>query len=644
MVAGVLDAAPRPIAVRGGPGIGKTALTVTALRDPRVAARFGERRWFVECDGVTAVESLHGQIALSVGAPLGADLWRTTRILLGHGPALLVLDNFETPWRADHQQAEALLSELSEISGLALVVSVRGSERPLGVRWREFAEVQSLEHAAAREAFLAIAGSERSLDPALDDVLRTLDGVPLALTLMAAAAQSYPTLERLLGDWRVRRTDVLKRGSHRTLNLDVSISLSLSNPKMSDAACELVSALGILPGGIADVDLDALWPTIGNGAASVLKAVGLAQYRDGRLQMLAPIRESIRGQRVPDDQLRTRVERYYLTLCRRGRELGQGGGGMAVQRLEPEIVNLETIVREACRPEPPDVLAQAAEGLAILMRFRGIGSPETIESVARTFGDLERTRDQGEIIRRLGDIALARSAYQQARKRYEEASSMCRRVGDVAGEASCIQSLGTIALELSEMEQATARYEEALLMCRAIGDLLGEANCIRRLGDVALHLSDDEQAGSRCEEALAMYRAVGNVLGEANCIQDLGTLAMRREEYEEARARFEAALPMYRISGDVLGEANCILRLGDIALAQFDRTQARSKFEIALLLFERISHPYSIASTLRRLARLLPEGAEKAAHVARARAACEAIDREDRVAAIDREFGRPESG
>ena len=119
---------------------------------------------------------------------------------------------------------------------------------------------------------------------------------------------------------------------------------------------------------------------------------------------------------------------------------------------------------------------------------------------------------------------------------------------------------------------------------------------------------------------------------------------MRREEYEEARSRYEEAMPMYRRSGNALGEANCILGLGDIAFAQSDVAQASSQFEVALRLFGRISEPYSIASTLRRLARLLPEGADKAAHVARARAAFEAIDRGDLVAEVDREFGRPESG
>ena len=76
----------------------------------------------------------------------------------------------------------------------------------------------------------------------------------------------------------------------------------------------------------------------------------------------------------------------------------------------------------------------------------------------------------------------------------------------------------TVDLDRSDHDRARVRYEEALPLYRLVGDVLGEATCIERLGDIALRRSDHDTARGRYEEALPLYRSVGDVLGEANCI------------------------------------------------------------------------------------------------------------------------------
>jgi hypothetical protein len=94
-----LPARPEPMAVLGAPGIGKSTICLAALDDGQVAGRFGDRRWFVRCDGATSAAALLSGLAAELGvtgdgpggvmdgvcAALGAEL------------GVIVLDNFETP-------------------------------------------------------------------------------------------------------------------------------------------------------------------------------------------------------------------------------------------------------------------------------------------------------------------------------------------------------------------------------------------------------------------------------------------------------------------------------------------------------------------------------------------------------------------
>lgn len=74
IVANLLADPPLPIPILGGPGIGKTAVSLVAFHDPRVAAKFGTRRHFVRCDPATTAEALIGEIARTIGLELGPNL------------------------------------------------------------------------------------------------------------------------------------------------------------------------------------------------------------------------------------------------------------------------------------------------------------------------------------------------------------------------------------------------------------------------------------------------------------------------------------------------------------------------------------------------------------------------------------------
>src|SRR4029079_12828700 len=110
------------------------------------------------------------------------------------------------------------------LPGLALIASLRGASRPVGVPWRQPIQPPSLPLPDSRKVFLAIAGEGFAADPTLDNLLLALDGVPLAITLMAGAAEGQPDLDGTWKRWQSERTEMLQRAgaAHRLLNIEAS--------------------------------------------------------------------------------------------------------------------------------------------------------------------------------------------------------------------------------------------------------------------------------------------------------------------------------------------------------------------------------------------------------------------------------------
>jgi len=165
IIEGFREEARRPILILGSPGIGKSTLALAALHDARAISRFGERRCFVRCDGAQPRRELAAEIARHLGlAPGPAEAEPAVFHFLGAGPTALVLDNAETPWWGEPGPVEDLLMLLAGIPTVALVVTLRGGERPGRVQWRPPTELRPLALAAAREAFLNVAGAQFSGD------------------------------------------------------------------------------------------------------------------------------------------------------------------------------------------------------------------------------------------------------------------------------------------------------------------------------------------------------------------------------------------------------------------------------------------------------------------------------------------------
>ncbi|KAJ7090083.1 hypothetical protein C8R44DRAFT_591272, partial [Mycena epipterygia] len=273
------------IAILGAGGMGKTSLARAALHHPDVAAKY-EHRFFVACDSTTTSIELAALIGTHLGLKPGTNLMRPVVQYFSQAvSALLILDNLETTWESIESRVgvEEFLSLLTEVPHLALIITMRGAERPAKVRWSHpFLEpLKPLSDDAARKTFIEIADDCHD-SREIDKLLHLTNNMPLAV----------------LTRWETEKTSLLSAGLDRWSSLDVSIIASLSSPRMTSCpgAKDLLSLLSVLPDGLSEVELLTCNLPIQNLRAcrAMLLCTSLAYYdHKQRLKSLVPIREHV---------------------------------------------------------------------------------------------------------------------------------------------------------------------------------------------------------------------------------------------------------------------------------------------------------------------------------------------------------------
>ncbi|KAJ7342728.1 P-loop containing nucleoside triphosphate hydrolase protein, partial [Mycena albidolilacea] len=297
------------IAILGGGGMGKSSLAKALVHHPTITAKYEQNRFFVACNSATTGLELVALIGAHLGLKPEKDL---TQPVLNHfssnPPSLLILDELETLWEptVSRSAIEELLSLLTGVNHLTLMITMRGAERPAKVQWTRpfFPPLKPLDQDAARLTFIDIADDGHTLEE-VDRILSLTDNMPLAINLLAHLADSEGC-SNVLSRWEKEKTSLISDGFDKRSNLDLSISLSLSSPriKLLPQSQELLSLLSILPDGLLDVDLIQSKLPLENilGCKTALKSTALAYSDENkRLKVLMPVREYMQQHWPPGD-------------------------------------------------------------------------------------------------------------------------------------------------------------------------------------------------------------------------------------------------------------------------------------------------------------------------------------------------------
>jgi hypothetical protein len=180
--------------------------------------------------------------------------------------------------------------------------------------------------------------------------------MPLAVDLVAHLVD-YEGLSNVLTRWTTGKTSLLSVGRDRQSNLDMSIGVSLSSPRITLGARELLSLLSILPDGLSDDELIQSNLPVQNilRCKATLLGTSLA-YEDDRkrLRSLVPIREHIQ-QYCPPSQILIQCIRSYFHLIL---DLYQKYNGAQLATIVNQITlnlgNLHELLRLGLHPGCPD--------------------------------------------------------------------------------------------------------------------------------------------------------------------------------------------------------------------------------------------------------------------------------------------------
>ncbi|KAJ7703829.1 P-loop containing nucleoside triphosphate hydrolase protein [Mycena metata] len=352
------------IAILGAGGMGKTSLARAVLHHEQIITKYRGNRFFIACDTASSKVELAGLIGAHLGMKPGKDLTQAVlRHLSDTPPSLLILDNLETLWEPveSRKDIEEFLSLLADITSLALLVTMRGAERPAKVQWtRPFLmPLQPLTQDAARKMFIDIADDEHSMEE-VDQILYLTDNMPLAISLLAHLVD-IEDCGTILARWETEKTSLISEGHDRRSNLELSISLSLSSPRISSMphSQDLLALLSILPDGLSDVELKQSKFPIQDilGCKTALLRTALAYMDDHkRLKVLVPVREYMGRCFPPTDKMITPLLAHFHELL----ELyvtawGKESGAFPIARITSNYTNIQNVLQWSLQLEHPNM-------------------------------------------------------------------------------------------------------------------------------------------------------------------------------------------------------------------------------------------------------------------------------------------------
>jgi non-specific serine/threonine protein kinase len=575
----------RLVTLVGPGGAGKTRLAVELAS--RLQGDSDNPVLFVDLSSLTTAEMVGSQVAAAAGISEKSSRPPIEQIIekLPEGPWLLVLDNCEHVAVEAASLTELLLSRRADVSVLAT------GRQPLGVAgevaWpvpplpfpdavpgdpealagfdaiRLFVERAALKRPGYKLTALAA--------PAVGDICRQLDGMPLAIELAAAwvgVLGEAEILQRLAGDSRLlesRSAGMPQR--HRSMAAAVDGSYRLLEPGERRVFCRL----SVFAGGFTLEAAEAVTgdPETLQALSALVSQSLLTADTDPRAptryRMLGTIRTFAR-ERLTEDaesfEVNRRHAEYFLGLA---------------EQSEADRHTLES-ARWVGR------LTEIRDDLRAALEWTDTHSPDQAVRLAGALGWYWQSVATNEGTAWFARVLAKRTTEDRFRARAEDWA-------------------GWLAIRGHDFDLAERHIHQSYRISRSIGDRVGVARALTGLGPMALFRTGDLEAARRMEEeALELAREAGDPRITGGALTSLGGLHIREGETERAVILLSESIEVHRRTGNLLGMGMASVFLGAALSSRGEDAQAYEALEEALGHFERVGDGAGMGMTLELMA------------------------------------------
>jgi predicted ATPase len=626
----------RLLTLLGPGGTGKTRLMLQSASD--LVERFPDGVWLVELAPLENPELVSETTAAVLGVRGLPDrsLVDSLAVYLRRKETLLLLDNAEHLVQATAELAEHLLMRCPKLKILVTSrepLSIDGERSfqvpSLSLPGKNVTSAAELETSEAVQLFLDRARAVRpdfelttSNVPAVAEIVRRLDGIPLALELAAArlrvmsaeqiAARLDDRFRLLVGG---RRTALPKQ---QTLQALIDWSWNL----LEESEQVLLRRLSVFSGGwilehakqvASDTRLDE-FDIIDNLEALVDKSlVATGSLPDGsdRFNLLETIRQYARKRLAEAGEVELLEDRhaaYFVGLIREA-EAAHTQKEMLVwlRRLVRETDNFRAAFNWLENRDP--MLFLAATGKLMSLGGQGFWSfspPQArrwleraieIGRTAEAF-DPEHRENLGRALGTLGGVGNVQGRHEEGAAAGAEAVSILRPLGDSQTLAYTLGVYGMNLNFLGRFEEALKAGKEARMIAHDLGDGMSLASALGALGLASMLGGDIEKAHQYLEEGETLMEEFGSSLVGTNILVGQGNLHALTGDLEGAEAIYREADQRVQELGDPRQTIYFRSELAHTLRWQGKWEQALPLYHETIQYFQDIGHESAVAHQL----------------------------------------------